>query len=72
MTPRQLPSLAVAEAEKKAFTEADVHSKLFEPDMRLLGYPRRTSNQADGGRDLQSRITLDPFRQRRGLRGILA
>jgi hypothetical protein len=43
-----LPSLDVPEAEKRAFTEADVHSKLFEPDMSALGYPPRTSSQADG------------------------
>lgn len=42
------PSLAVPEAEKLAYTEAEVHSKLFEADMVALGYPRRTNSQADG------------------------
>jgi hypothetical protein len=48
MPPLRLPSDDLAEAEKRRFTEADVHSTLFEPDMQALGYPRRTSNQADG------------------------
>jgi Eco57I restriction-modification methylase len=42
------PSLTIAEAEKRGYTEAEVHSKLFEPDMVALGYPRRTNTQADG------------------------
>ncbi len=48
MTKIRLPSFDVAEAQKRAFTEADVHSKLFEPDLVSLGYPPRTNNQADG------------------------
>jgi type I restriction-modification system DNA methylase subunit len=48
VTPLRLPSLDVAEAQKRTFSEADVHSTLFEPDMRALGYPPRTSSQADG------------------------
>ena len=51
----QLPSSGVSETEKKAFTEADVHSKLFEPDLSALGYPKRTSNQADGEYFLEQR-----------------
>lgn len=39
MTRVRLPSLDVPEDEKHRFTEADVHSKLFEPDMSALGYP---------------------------------
>ena len=42
------PSLAIPEAEKRTYTEAEVHSKLFEADMVALGYPRRTNTQADG------------------------
>lgn len=48
MTPTRLPSLDVPESEKRSYTEADVHSKLFEPDMATLGFPRRTSSQAAG------------------------
>jgi hypothetical protein len=48
MSPLTLPSLKIAEAEKRSYTEADVHSKLFEPDMKALGYPPRTNSQADG------------------------
>jgi type I restriction-modification system DNA methylase subunit len=42
------PSLAVPETEKLSYTEADVHSKLFEPDMAALGFPARTNTEADG------------------------
>lgn len=42
------PSLDVPEFEKRGFSEADVHSTLFDPDMVALGYPRRASSQADG------------------------
>ncbi|MGH3050046.1 MAG: hypothetical protein ACRDLK_07800, partial [Gaiellaceae bacterium] len=48
MSPLHLPSDDIPEAQKRGFSEADVHSTLFEPDMQTLGYPRRTSNQADG------------------------
>ena len=44
----RLPSSDVPEHEKRAFSEAEIHSKLFEPDMAALGYPPRTSSQADG------------------------
>jgi hypothetical protein len=50
-----LPSLQVPDAEKRAYTEADVHAKLFEPDMTALGYPPRTSGQADGEYFLEQR-----------------
>jgi hypothetical protein len=43
-----LPSLAIPEAEKRRYTEAEIHSKLFEPDMVALGFPPRTNTQADG------------------------
>lgn len=46
--PIRLPSLGVPEVEKRAFSEAEVHSTLFEPDMRALGFPPRESSQADG------------------------
>lgn len=42
------PSVDIPEGEKQAFTEAEVHSKLFEPDMVFSGYPPRTNNQAHG------------------------
>jgi hypothetical protein len=48
MTLTRLPSLDIPESEKRSYTEADVHSKLFEPDMAALGFPPRTNNQADG------------------------
>jgi hypothetical protein len=44
----RFPSLEIAEAQKRDFSEAEVHSTLFEPDMVALGYPARTSSQADG------------------------
>jgi len=45
---RGLPSASVPEGEKRRYSEADVHAKLFEPDMTALGYPPRTASQADG------------------------
>lgn len=48
MSPLRLPSLDVAEAQKRSYSEADVHSTLFEPDMITLGFPPRASRQADG------------------------
>jgi type I restriction-modification system DNA methylase subunit len=48
MIPSRLPSLDVPENEKRGYTEAEVHSKLFEPDMVALGFPARTNTQADG------------------------
>jgi type I restriction-modification system DNA methylase subunit len=47
MTPTS-PSLEVPESEKLTYTEADVHSKLFEQDMRALDFPARTNTEADG------------------------
>ncbi len=44
----RLPSLDIPDAQKSTFTEADVHSKLFEPDLSALGYPPRTNTEADG------------------------
>lgn len=51
----RLPSLEVPKAQKLGFSEADVHSSLFEPDMTLLGYPPRTSTQADGEHFVEQR-----------------
>jgi N-6 DNA Methylase len=48
LTPVRLPSLDVPEPEKQRYSEAEVHSTLFEPDMRALGYPPRESSQASG------------------------
>ena len=48
MSPAHPPSLDISEAEKRRFSEAEVHSTLFEPDMRALGFPARESSQADG------------------------
>jgi len=48
MSPTRPPSLDVPESEKLSYTEADVHSKLFEPDMAALGFPPRTNSQAHG------------------------
>src|SRR6266849_8400951 len=48
MSPIRLPSLEIAESQKRDYSEAEVHSTLFEPDMVALGYPARTSSQADG------------------------
>ena len=45
---RSPPSLDVPETEKRRFSEAEVHSTLFEPDIRALGFPARESSQADG------------------------
>ena len=44
----RFPSLDIPEVQKRAYSEAEVHSTLFEPDMLILGYPSRTSSQADG------------------------
>jgi hypothetical protein len=48
VSPIRLPSLEIPEAQKRDYSEAEVHSTLFEPDMGALGYPPRTSSQADG------------------------
>ena len=55
MPPVRLPSLDIPEDEKRRFSEADVHSTLFEPDLRALGYPPRSSSQADGEHFLEQR-----------------
>jgi hypothetical protein len=55
MNPLRLPSLDVPEHEKRSFTEADVHAKLFEPDMAELGYPGRAVTQAQGEYFLEQR-----------------
>src|SRR3990170_7639668 len=55
MTPLRLPSFDLPEDEKRRLSEADVHSTLFEPDMQTLGYPPRTSSQADGEYFLEQR-----------------
>ncbi|MDQ3759063.1 MAG: hypothetical protein M3331_03865 [Actinomycetota bacterium] len=52
---KQLPSLNIPPIEKSGYTEADVHSKLFEADMQALGYPFRKSTQADGEYFLEQR-----------------
>lgn len=52
---KALPSTGISEAEKSAYTEAEVHSKLFEPDLRVLGYPPRTNTQAAGEHFLEQR-----------------
>src|SRR5438552_4113919 len=48
MSPTRWPSLDIPESQKRAFSEADVRSTLFELDMTFLGYPPGTSTQADG------------------------
>lgn len=63
--PVRPPSLDIPEAQKRSYTEAEVHSTLFEPDMITLGYPPRTSNQADGEYFLEQR-TLALRRLRSG------
>ena len=55
MTPLRLPSFDLPESERRRLSEADVHSTLFEPDMQALGYPPRTSSQADGEYFLEQR-----------------
>lgn len=66
MTRIRLPSFDVPEHEKRGFSEADVHSTLFEPDMSALGYPVRTSSQADGEYFVeQGRLALRRLRSRR-------
>ena len=61
----RLPSLDVPLHEKRAFSEAEVHSKLFEPDMMALGYPSRTRTQGDGAHfQEQGRLALRRLRSR--------
>jgi hypothetical protein len=44
----RLPSLDIPEEQKRIYSEAEVHSKLFESDLRALGYPARSATQAAG------------------------
>jgi hypothetical protein len=70
---RRLPSLDVPAYEKHGFSEAEVHSKLFELDMTALGYPPRTRTQGDGAHfQEQGRLALRRLRSRdnRQARGI--
>ncbi len=72
MTTHRPPSLDVPAAQKRHYTEADVHSKLFELDLGALGYPPRTSSQADGEYFLeQGRLAMRRLKSRinRGERG---
>lgn len=63
---RRFPSDAVPGDEKRRYTEAEVHSKLFEPDMAVLGYPSRTAGQADGEYFLeQRRLALRRLKSKR-------
>ncbi len=63
--PIHLPSQDVPESEKRSYSEADVHGKLFEADMRALGYPPRSNTQADGEHFLeQGRLALRRLRTR--------
>ena len=49
MTPIKLPSLEIPESPKRDYSEADVHSTLFDLDLtRAFGYPSRSSTEADG------------------------
>jgi len=49
VTTIQLPSLAIPESQKRAYSEADVHSKLFDLDLtQAFGYPSRLTTEADG------------------------
>lgn len=50
-----LPSLSIPESEKRGYSEADVHSSLFDADMVALGYPSRASTQADGQHFIEQR-----------------
>lgn len=60
------PSLDVPEHEKRSFSEAEIHSTLFERDMRALGYPARGSSQADGDYFREQRtLALRRLRSRR-------
>lgn len=49
MTTIRLPSLEIPESQKRGYSEADVHSKLFDLDMtKAFGYPSRLTTEADG------------------------
>jgi len=59
-------SHSVPEWEKRAYTEADVHAKLFEPEMATRGFPARTSTQAEGEHFLeQRRLAVHRLKSRR-------
>ncbi|MBA3422908.1 MAG: N-6 DNA methylase [Thermoleophilaceae bacterium] len=65
MTAGRLPSESIPGWEKQSYTEADVHAKLFEPDMAALGYPARTSTEAEGEHFLeQRRLAVHRLRSR--------
>ncbi|MBA3331103.1 MAG: hypothetical protein H0T39_09575 [Actinobacteria bacterium] len=65
----RLPSLDVPENEKLRFTESDVHSKLFEPDLAALGYPPHSATQADGEHFLEQRRLAVRRLKSQGTRG---
>ena len=45
----RLPSLEIPESQKRGYSEADVHSKLFDLDLtQAFGYPSRLTTEADG------------------------
>ncbi|MHB1244432.1 MAG: HsdM family class I SAM-dependent methyltransferase, partial [Gaiellaceae bacterium] len=49
MTTIRLPSLEIPESQKLGYSEADVHSKLFDLDLtQAFGYPSRLTTEADG------------------------
>jgi hypothetical protein len=65
--PVRLPSVDVPESEKRRFSEADVLAKLFEPDMRTLGYPPHDATQADGEHFLeQGRLAVNRLKSGSG------
>ncbi|MEX0674097.1 MAG: N-6 DNA methylase [Gaiellaceae bacterium] len=62
-----MPSLDVSEADKRRYSEADVLSKLFEPDMAALGYPPHSATQADGEHFLeQGRLAVNRLKSGAG------
>lgn len=66
MTRIRLPSLDLPESQKRSFSEADIHSTLFELDMAALGYPARTTSHADGEYFLEQRtLAVRRLRSRR-------
>ena len=49
MTSIRLPSFEIPESQKRAYSEAEVHSKLFDLDLtRAFGYPGRETTEAHG------------------------
>lgn len=57
------PSLDIPDSQKRASSEADVRSTLFELDMRFLGYPPGTSTQADGEYFIEQRTLAAVLRR---------